>query len=1035
MKPQLMPSAPGHPCWNRASVETQLSAIAQVSDVKIDWFLATHSPVQCRGTSGDLMSEGDLFRKLYGSASHEQLVVIKGPPGAGKSQLINWLRLRFEDALSRGEERHREARRVRTVLIRRRSGSLKDALEQLVAQLPEYDRFLEEVKTAIAQISDEQARRKLSFEISVVLSGLQQRGELPGDLQHLYQLFQDLRMSEAMCRPGGTIDRNIQRLTSESDVQERESLPLFPPEEFDFRGKRRGHDVDTLMLDLLEDEEELRVKAAEIVNAVLREALANVTGIKGQTLHEVFRGIRRAMFQSGEDLALFVEDVSTMSILDEELVNALEPQGDTDLCAMLSVLGMTIPAYNRLQENKKDRITLALEIQGELGQDGTLADEDHTDQFVARYLNALRAGEAQTSLLAEDRRHHGEIRHSACSECDMRAKCFEAFGRVSMDEVEVGLYPLSRGAAFRLLQGLEGPASIRNPRGLLRGVVLPLLEAQSSQVSRSSSYGINLKPQVPDDLSLVRQSLLGGWDNSHQVRLSYLTWYWTGHRGIRDARESLEPMLPWLGLPPFTGETLPRTAPTPPLGPKSPIKPPEPVPAVSQALEQGRQRLQAWFDQKKMLPRDADTELRDLLLKMVKNCLDEENTRTPSFAMQQMASNSRPPDRGNIYIEDMESKPTVGSSKVRFRFNRDQATFDLLNALLDFEHLGKGKSWEFEGGIAQLRVYGKWLRQNREAMLEAYNVTECPPEVAQRMTAAFLVVAYRFCRRTALPSDTATAVEALASFEPIEPVVLTATAEKIATDARDRVQRVRSFLFHELNVPQGDASTVNFIDSRILQEAISQQRTTSQLPELEHPAVESDYPEVHRLSRSVWGSLPEALHTEHKAMSTRLESLRKVADRWAIDPDELDEDRDELTRSMKVFLQSARAVAKACVNAKQSMGRPDLQERILDLPPAKVNSWVACLDDAARAETAGPDAILSIDLGPLLKLHAFVLEVDQAMQQLSDQVKAEMAEVVTAAHVEAERARAYEAVQSLMVCIEPMPAEQQKEDDRVNKDQ
>lgn len=1032
MKPQLMPSAPGHPCWNRASVETQLSAIAQVSDVRIDWFLATHSPVQCRGTSGDLMSEGELFRKLYGSASHEQLVVIKGPPGAGKSQLINWLRLRFEDALSRGEERHRKVGRVRTVLIRRRSGSLKDALEQLVAQLPEYERFLDDVKAAIAQISDEQARRKLSFEISVVLSGLQQRGELPGDLRHLYQLFQDLRMSETMCRPGGTIDRNIQRLTSESGVQERESLPLFPPEEFDFRGTRRGHDVDTLMLDLLEDDEELRAKAAEIVNAVLREALANVTGIKGQTLHEVFRGIRRAMFQAGEELALFVEDVSTMSILDEELVNALEPQGDTDLCGMLSVLGMTVPAYKRLQENKKDRITLALEIQAELGQGGTLADEDQTDQFVARYLNALRAGDAQTGLLAEDRRQHGEIRHSACSDCDMRVKCFEAFSSVSLGDVEVGLYPLSRGAAFRLLQGLEGADSSRNPRGLLRGVVLPLLEAQSSQTSRSNSFGINLKPQVPDDLSQVRQTLLGGWDSSHQGRLSYLTWYWTGYRGIRDARESLEPMLPWLGLPPFTGETLPRPAPALPPGPKAPTRPPDPVPVVSQALEQGRQRLQAWFDQKKKLARDA--EFRELLLEVVKSSLDEENTRSPSFAMQQMASGSRPLETSNIFIEDMEARPTVGS-KVRFRFNRDQETYDLLTALLEFRHLGGGRSWSFEGGIAQQRVYAKWLRQNRRAMLEAYNVAGCPAEVAQRIAAAYLVVAYRFCRRTALPSDTAAAVEALASFEPIAPVVATAIAEKIATDARDRVQKIRHFLFGELSVPQGGARTLTFIDSRILQEAVAQQRITAQLPELDHPAIESDYPDVHRLGRSVWGRLTEALQAEHEAMSTMLESLRKVADRWAIDPDELDEARDELTRSMKVFLQSARAVAKACTNAKQSMGRLDLQAQILDLPPAKVTSWVACLDDAVKAEGASPDAMLSIDLGPLMKLHAFVLDVDRAMQQLSEDMKAQMAEVVTAAQVEAERVRAYEAVQSLMVCIESVHSELQQEDGRVNQAQ
>jgi hypothetical protein len=736
MNPELMPSVAGDPCWSRANVEAQLSAIAQVSDAKTEWFLATHSPVQCRSTSGDLVSEAELFQQLFQSASAEQLIVIKGPPGAGKSQLINWLRLRFEDAYSRGEQRHEKAGRPRTVLIRRRSGSLKDALEQLVAQLPEHGRFLDDVKTAIAQISDEQARRKLSFEISVVLAGMQQRGELPADLQHLHQLFQDIRMSQWMCRADGTIDRNIQRLTGDSDAQAREALPLFPPEEFDPRGTRRGHDVDTLMLDLLEEEESLRVQAAEIVNSVLRESLANVTGIKGQTLHEVFRAIRRAMFEAGEELALFVEDVSTMSILDEELVNALEPQGETGLCRMLSVLGMTLPAYSRLQENKKDRITLALEIQGDLGQAGALADESQADRFVARYLNALRAGEAQTPLLAQDRREHAEIRHSACDGCQLREKCFSAFSSVDFGEVQVGLYPLSPGAAFRLLQGIDTSDSSHNPRALLRGVVLPLLEAQSSRASsRSSSFGIHLKPRVPSDFAEARNTTLGGWDTIQQHRLSYLTWYWTGQGDISAARPLLEPMLPWLALPAFTGESrrppvVQKELPTKPgrgSSPPATVRANTPAPPQSSpvnpppvALEQARQRLQTWFDQKQQLTKDA--EFRELLLQVVKSSLDEDNVRTPSFAMQDLASGGRPLDTANIHIEDMQTNPKVGS-KARFRFKRDQATYDLLNALLDFAHLGNG-SWNFPGGMTQQRIYGKWLSHHRAPMLQSYHVVE-----------------------------------------------------------------------------------------------------------------------------------------------------------------------------------------------------------------------------------------------------------------------------------------------------------------------
>ena len=1036
MKPDVMPEVPGEPCWSRESIESRLAPIAQLSDAKADWFLATHSPIQCLMSTGEHVSEGALFEKLYGSAAPEQLVVIKGPPGAGKSQLINWLRLRFEDALSRGESRHAGAGKLRSVLIRRRSGSLKDALEQLVTQLPEYVRFLADVKAAIAQISDDQARRKLSFEIAVVLLGMQQRGELPDDLQHLHQLFQDIRMMETMCRSDGTIDRNIRRLTSESDVQARESLPTFSAADFDFRGRRRGHDVDTLMLDLLEDEEALRTQAADIANSVLREALASVTGIKGQTLHEVFRGIRRAMFQAGEELALFVEDVSTMSILDEELVNALEPQGDTDLCTMLSVLGMTVPAYNRLQENKKDRITLALEIQGHLGYAGALADEEGTDRFVARYLNALRVGEGQIPVLAEDRRQHGDVVHSACDGCRLRDKCFEAFSSVSLGDVEIGLYPLAPGAASRLLEGLEVASSSRNPRGLLRHVVLPLLETQGSKSrARSNSYGISLMPQMPADLAQAGQTLLGGWNSTQRNQLSYLAWYWTGHKTIAEARSTIEPMLPWLGLPPLTGQPSPRPPTQAPVAtaPRAP-SPQQPIPAatVPPALEQARQRLQVWLDQKKKLVKDA--EFRDLLLEVVKNSLDEENIREPSFEMQEIASSRAPLRSSNIQIEDMEAKPVVGS-KARFFFSRDQSTYDLLNALLDFHYLGRGRSWNFEGGVTQQRVYGKWLSRHREAMLRTYDVTKVRPDAAQRVASAFLIIAYRYCRRVNVPSDTASAIEALASFEPSEPSTLTPLAKKLALDANSRVQKIRTLLFRQLSVPQGGARTLTFIDPRVMQEAVVLQRASAQLPSIEGEGIESDFPEIHQLLQSDWNRVNDALGEEHAALSALLDGLRDVATRWDIEPDEVHEGRDALTLCMKVFLQSARAVEKACSDAKQSMGQADLQARIKDLAPAKVATWVSCLDDAVKAEVAGPDAILTVDMGPLLKLRAFVQEVDKAMNQLANDVAAQMTEVVTSAEVEAERLRAKEAVQRLSGCLERPDESTRKEGSRADQEQ
>jgi len=1025
MKPEAIPTNPGAPCWTLASVERNLSPTAQLSSARTDWFLATHSPIKCRSTSGESYTDSVLFDRLFQSAAHEQLIVIKGPPGAGKSQLINWLRLRFEDALRQDESRPSATSTLRTVLIRRRSGSLKDALEQLVEQLPEYRRFLANVQNAITQISDEWARRKLSFDIALALGELKEC--LDKDLQNLHEVFQDVQMSKVMCREGGTIDKNIQRLISESDVQDRECLPEFSPEDFDFRGQRRGQ-VDTLMLDILEEEESLRIKAAESVNTVLRAALAGLTGIKGQTLHEVFRGIRRAMKDAGEDLALFVEDVSTMSILDEELVNALEPQGDPDLCRMLSVLGMTLPAYNRLQENKKDRITEAWEVQGDFGGGGALTSTEDTDRFVARYLNALRAGDMQTSALVRDRRTEGDVAHSACEGCDQRDECFQRFSSAQIGDTHIGLFPLTAGAASRLLEGLDRPEGGRNPRVLLRHVLLPLLENFGPQGrQRGGFFGINVKPAVPSDSTSATTMFLGGWSATDRARLNYLTWYWAGQQSISNARPLLEPILPWFGIPAFSGSPtpLPPSPPTPRDQPDAttaqPMAPrPDPV-EVPKPLQDARDRLTAWMHQQKTLIRDAD--FRDLLLSVVKNSLDEENFRAPSSEVRAIATSRSLPKTSNIVIEDMDSRPAV-SSKVKFVFRREQSTFDLLNALLDFRFLGRD-SWNFDGGLTQQRVYAQWLNLEREQLLRCFNTTKAQPEVALSVAAAYLVIAYRFSKRVALPSDTADAVGALCNFEPVEPVTVTDAGKKLASDVSTRVKRLRQFLLRHMSVPQGTATSINFIDSRVLQEAVGRYRNSVRLPEVDAETFASDFQDIFSLLKSDWSNILLPLEEERAELEKRLFHLLNVMEGWAIDAEDRREGEDTLTARARVFLESARKVEKSCSNAGHTLGNGDLQVKIKDLAPGKVQALIACLGTAAQLVEGSAEGVLSLDVGPLLKVFSFVEEVHQAMLTLERSFASQGGSVVTETDVADAKTEAIKAVQTLEACLHEVdpPAE------------
>ena len=112
-------------------------------------------PVEQQDSLGDCLS----------ASRRETLVVLKGDPGTGKSQLINWLKLSFDAAIAQGDRSSIGDRTLRSVLIRRRSGSLKDALQQLVDQLPGYERYLAEIQAAIAGVSGQAANRRLYTEM------------------------------------------------------------------------------------------------------------------------------------------------------------------------------------------------------------------------------------------------------------------------------------------------------------------------------------------------------------------------------------------------------------------------------------------------------------------------------------------------------------------------------------------------------------------------------------------------------------------------------------------------------------------------------------------------------------------------------------------------------------------------------------------------------------------------------------------------------------------------------------------------------
>jgi hypothetical protein len=361
----------GLPCWRPDDVPKAISSVglALLAQESVPYFMATHAPfltLHDDHANRSFGSEEDVFNAAVLKSKAEVLCVIHGEPGQGKSHLVHWLKLRTDDA-----QRHGQLKGFRTVLIRRSTGTLKNALEQMIEQLgEEFAHHLQPVREALSRLNDQAARRKLLLLLSQELGDLRaerSKAALPAELKDLPQALRSEGLGRWLCRPDGPIDASIRRLTEASRPEETPSVAEFtatdlePPETFRTPKEMDGATID--LLDELEDDASrrpgapLRKLAAQEMNQSLRAAIQEMTGLSGNRLFNIFADIRRAM-NKDQTLALFIEDVSGgLGELDEEIIKAVEPEPQPGQCRMIAVLGLTTSGFTRLRENLKQRIS------------------------------------------------------------------------------------------------------------------------------------------------------------------------------------------------------------------------------------------------------------------------------------------------------------------------------------------------------------------------------------------------------------------------------------------------------------------------------------------------------------------------------------------------------------------------------------------------------------------------------------------------------------------------------------------------------
>lgn len=946
--PEVQPDRLGLPCWPPQAVETTIRTIAQVGYESRHRFLACHTPITNvrNDRTGSLQTDAEIFEELSRLGGRENMVLVWGEPGTGKSHLINWLKLRFDHARASGAMRD-----VLPVLIQRRSGSLRDALEQLVGQLPErFGAYLDPVRSAIARISEAAARQKLAAAMHLELDvHWRDRGKppLPRHIRTLPEAFRSQGFADWFCRPGGVIDRNIQRLISPSDIAERESIPEFTADEFIVQDRQLSsramnvHQVYVL-IETLRDEPDLAEEAARLCNSVLRDALREVTGLGNAQLSQIFRAIRSDLEKDKAKLVLFIEDVSTLSVLDDEVINALEPQNDATLCPLTAVVGMTDGAFQRLRDNQRQRGSLILSVGGSADAQWG-ADADALDRFVARYLNALRLNDTDLRALAEARQDGSDLSRSACAGCARREECHAAFGAVDFDGVAVGLFPFVPGTPARLLQALDErkPGVRRTQRGLLDQSVTPVLKhVEGLGAGRRPTLVLPVEEQEPPYWLGFRETYAGGWPASDLARLRLLAQFWASAGNATDAAARLRPLLAPLQLPDLreaeirssSGNTA-KTSKAPPPPPQPPAQPP-PRPSTQNAQFAGLlRRLDSWLAGGQLqTPQDA----QGLLLRFLRKALPLEDRRTPAAATHAYLTNGT---ASIIRIEDAATKPAV--SALAIDFPRGEATRDLIVALARYEHEGS-QSWDFDQGQRNKRVVARWLRANADRICAALDPPQLDPGVAVRQAARFLTLASTIQRRAALPSDTATAVAAVvASPSASAPRCISARLRRLYDDLPERQRVLRDFLLQELDIPQGTGKCV-MIDPLPVIEVVCEDRAPASVQPLDPTYLtgfwKSRYTLLEPLSN--WAALPALLQEEQAALQERVLQIKNSLRSH-------DYPTADAPQSLLAFIADLLEVVRAQAETNQVV--PDAEfERVKDALGRRAATYATAVGEAER---------------------------------------------------------------------------------------
>ena len=467
--------------------------------------LAVHEPMRLRRVGlSEIMNSTD-EKLLEDFLQVERPIPIIGRSGVGKSHLIRWLHAKLRV--------HPEAAEWHIVRIPK-NASLRQVLELLLAGLDgeAFEQARQRVKSVGEQLDTQevaqllltfmgQQLRRLYDKSLVTIEQYRQLGTKPDENEKirlyaikehcgesgLSALINDPYFQTYLLKKEHCIFQFASRLTSgASDDELSDNDYQIHAVDLDMKYNLADLSIPGrryVQASRLTTNEVKRQEAAVMLNKVLgeatRTAFQQLFQFGGSNFQELFKQIRRDLFEKGQTLVVLVEDMAAISAIEDVLIDSLLEEGLYDgvetMCSLRSAIAVTdgYSGYQRRQDTVRTRAGAEWWIDESQEGEGEQSLVQRIIDFCSRYINASRHG-SQALLKSWDNRGENPW-PQIWQDKEVDRQYLDAFGQA---RTGVPLYPLSPSAIHALVDKhcRDAQGQMRfNPRLVIKQILLAIL--------------------------------------------------------------------------------------------------------------------------------------------------------------------------------------------------------------------------------------------------------------------------------------------------------------------------------------------------------------------------------------------------------------------------------------------------------------------------------------------------------------------------------------------------------------------------------